>query len=370
MTDRVLLLSANFGSGHTQAARAAAEAFRSSGSNWAEAVEIDHPLLSLVSSGYLRLLDWAPRAYRTLYHAPVGRPARLAVRAAYTALVKREIERTQPTLVLATHPFPAAAAAHLRRRGRLKAPLAVVMSDFVPHPLWVAPGVDRYCLPSDWAAEKMLALGAPSGALHVTGIPIGRGFGRAAEAGGNRTSPHVLAMGGGLGLGPLVEAVRSVAALPHPDLRVTVVCGRNETLRSEMEDLFGDDPRVTLLGFTSEIPALMARSSLLITKPGGLTCSEALAAHLPILLLRPLPGHEEENAAYLTGTGAALLESSEEQIGPLTASLLYGEPSRLARMRAAAQTLARPDAAASIAAALKGEPGLPEVGHRPVARVI
>lgn len=362
MTDRVLLLSANFGSGHTQAARALAEAFRSSGSSWAETVEIDHPLLSLVSSGYLRLLDWAPRAYRTLYHAPVGAPARAAVRAAYIGLVQRELEKSDPTLVVATHPFPAAAAARLRLTGRLKAPLAVVMTDFVPHPLWISPGVDRYCLPSEAAARKMIALGAPRSAIRVTGIPIGPGFERAVSKAEKDRPFHVLAMGGGLGLGPLVEAVRSLAELPHPDLRVTVVCGHNQALRSEMEDLFAEDQRIAIHGFTSEIPALMARSSLLITKPGGLTCSEALAAQLPMVLLRPLPGHEEENAAYLASTGAALLEPMESAVGPLAASLLYGAQDRLERMRAAARALARPEAAA-VAAAVSP-------GYGTVARVI
>lgn len=92
---------------------------------------------------------------------------------------------------------------------------------------------------------------------------------------------QVLVMGGGFGLGPITEAVRSLAMLPYRDLRITVICGGNALLQRELTDLFGCDSRIDILGFTDRIWELMSRSDLLVSKPGGITCSEALACRLP-----------------------------------------------------------------------------------------
>ncbi|HYG60325.1 MAG TPA: glycosyltransferase, partial [Symbiobacteriaceae bacterium] len=124
--------------------------------------------------------------------------------------------------------------------------------------------------------------------------------------------------------------------------------GRNHDLHVSLIDLVGSDPRFTIFGFTRRIPALMARADILITKPGGITCSEAMAARLPMLLLEPLPGHEEDNAAYLTRTGAACLIHAGSA-GSAVTNLLVQEPVRLAAMREAAASAGRPRAAEAIA---------------------
>lgn len=348
MGPRVLLLSAPFGTGHMQAARAIAEACREM-NPWCETepVNVSNPALSLIASGYMALLRRAPSAYRSLYQAPLGGGTRRLINSLLRPTVQREIARVKPDAVLATHPFPGSAAAYLRRNGLLSAPLAVAVTDFVPHPLWVHEGVDRYFVASEQSASRLQALGVAPDRISVSGIPIRSDF-----AGLPRPRPtahrEILVMGGGCGLGPLVEAVRSLSQLPHCAMRVMVVCGHNEPLRGELQDLFHNDPRVEILGFTPKIPALMAKADLLVTKPGGITCSEAMACELPMLLLRPLPGHEEENAAYLTETGAATLVD-ENQVGRFAASLLFAAPARLALMREAARLAGTPQSARQIA---------------------
>jgi processive 1,2-diacylglycerol beta-glucosyltransferase len=158
-------------------------------------------------------------------------------------------------------------------------------------------------------------------------------------------------MGGGLGLGPIVEALRSLAVLPHPNLQIIAVCGSNQQLQAELMDLFGDDPRFTIVGYTQLIPQLMAQADLLVSKPGGMTASEALACYLPMLLLPPLPGQEEENAAYLTAAHAAI-RVTDTQVGTTAADLLFTSPEKLVRMREAARLLGRPDAVRLIASEL------------------
>lgn len=346
LSSNVLLLSAAFGSGHMGAARAVAQACRDLAPGCtAEAINLSHPVLNAVAAGYLQLLRMAPFAYRQLYNHCQGGFSRSLIHLSLARAVRREIDQTNPAAVVATHPFPGGVAARLRRRGELTVPLAMVLTDFVPHPLWVHEGVDRYFVASEEAADRLMGLGVERGRIAVTGIPIRPGF-EPGDRPGQRQVRHVLVMGGGLGLGPIAAAVESLAALDRSDLRVAVVCGTNEELREELSARY---PGFTIFGQTDQVPDLMSRADLLITKPGGLSCSEALASGLPLLLLEPLPGHEEENAAYLAQTGAALPVAAKG-VGQAVQQLLFGGSGPLKAMQSAAGRAGRPQAAQLIAA--------------------
>lgn len=309
------------------------------------------PVLNLVSRGYLWLIDYLPSVYRSLYHLPVSWPLRALLLAALGAKVKREIRRLQPSVIVGTHPFPAGVAAYLRSKGKVDVPVIMALTDFLPHGFWVWEGVDAYCVSSADAAEALAQMGVDPRRITVTGVAIRPEFGEAAAQlarhPGDNTR-RVLVMGGGLGLGPIVEAVRSLASLSQPELRVTVICGTNQSLQGELLDLFGQDSRIEVLGFTSQVAEYMAQSDLLVTKPGGITCSEAMAMGLPMLLLSPLPGHEEENAGYLAGTGAALI-TDETWVGARAAELLFEQPEALQAMRTQARQTGRPGSAEAIA---------------------
>lgn len=350
MAARVLILTAPFGSGHRRAAEAIAQACTVQDPSAAvDLIDLRTPMLDLAGAAYLRLVATVPSAYRSLYHASIGQAARRGIRIALDRSVERAIRGFNPTVIVATHPFPAAAAAHMRVQGKLSAPVSVVPTDFLPHPLWIHDGVDRYFVAAPQAMRRMQVLGVAPGLTEVTGIPIGRDF----TAGGASNGPvrRVLLMGGGLGLGPMIEAARSLAQTREHRLRVTVACGDNHQLFQEMIDLFGLDTRFEFYGYTDRVPQLMARSDLLITKPGGLTCSEALTSSLPMLLLTPLPGQEEENAAYLVTTGAA--EATDTQwIGRSATDLLFVDPQRLTWMREQARRAGYPAAADTIANAI------------------
>jgi processive 1,2-diacylglycerol beta-glucosyltransferase len=351
---RLLLFAANFGCGHLQAARAVAQAYRALDPNHdAVTVNLQEPPLQALSALYLGLLRWAPGLYRRLYHQPITPGTRSLIQASCRSAVQREIQRHQPETILATHPFPGLALAKLRQQGELSAPVGAVVTDWGAHGLWVHPGFDYYFVASNATKHGFERLGIPAERIVVTGIPVRPAF-TAALPRSRRTATaeaRILVMGGGLGLGPITEAVRSLAAMPYTKIHVTVVCGQNEALRAELTDLFADDPRFRILGYSQEIPQLMAEADLLITKPGGLSSAEALAMGLPLLLLTPLPGQEEENAAYLVETGAAK-HVADVWIGRLAGELLFGDGAALAAMQAAAMSAGQPQAAHLIATRL------------------
>jgi processive 1,2-diacylglycerol beta-glucosyltransferase len=356
MEPHALFLAAPFGTGHFYAAKAAAEAWRQLAPAWRVTVANLSPLLVRgVAAGYLELLQWAPGLYRRLYQAQVPPTTAWLIRRAFLRPVIQELRAHRPTVVVATHPFPGRVAAHLKRKGRLHAKVAFIVTDFLPHHLWVCPGVDQYFVATAAGAARLRELGVPADRIAISGIPIRADFDRPLAPLTPLPKPvrEVLVMGGGLGLGPIPEAVGALAAIPRPDLRVTVVCGRNESLQSELRAQLQGDQRFRLLGETDEVPALMRQADLLVSKPGGLTCCEALASGLPLLLLAPLPGQEEENAEALLLTGAARIAPTEG-IGRMVDRLLWREPEALQAMRLSAANAGRPAAARSIAATLMG----------------
>lgn len=347
---RLLLFSASFGYGHLQAARAVAQAHR--------ALDPDHeaiihnmngPLTRAVAAGYLALLRWAPGLYRTLYHGPVTPAVRRVIEWACQRSCLKAIARYKPDAILCTHPFPGLALAALRQRGELPLPIGAVVTDWGSHPLWLHAGFDHYFVAASATKRGYVDQGIPADRITVTGIPIRPIF--------QRTEPHrsgtrVLVMGGGLGLGPITEAVRSLAELSQKELTITVVCGQNGPLYQELTDLFADDPRFTILGYHDAVHELMAEADLLMTKPGGLSAAEALAMGLPLVLLSPLPGQEEENAEHLVELGAAK-RVADVWIGRLAEELLFRPGSALAKMQLAARAAGQPWAAHLIATRLK-----------------
>jgi processive 1,2-diacylglycerol beta-glucosyltransferase len=225
-------------------------------------------------------------------------------------------------------------------------PTATVITDHTDHSYWIHPQTDRYIVGSERVKKALIAQGVASSAIAVTGIPVRSEFAREwnrqtlMDKHGLRADlPIVLVMGGGDGfidknLLRLIRDDRFAA-----DMQFVVVCGRNrklyETLERELADVGN---RVKLHGFVPFVSELMAAADLLITKPGGLTTAEALAVGLPMLLYRPLPGQEEDNAAYLTEVGAAVLAASESEL-VYRLKWLLNHPEQLAEMRRRAQRL-------------------------------
>jgi len=119
-------------------------------------------------------------------------------------------------------------------------------------------------------------------------------------------------MGGGEGfIGKGITTFQALENLSSP-IQLIIVCGRNKKLRNQLEEeLRNTKHHILLLGYSEKINELMALSDLMISKPGGVTTSEALAMELPLLLYHPLPGQEEDNAHFLVDAGLALLAEND-----------------------------------------------------------
>jgi processive 1,2-diacylglycerol beta-glucosyltransferase len=154
----------------------------------------------------------------------------------------------------------------------------------------------------------------------------------------------LLVLGGGFGMGPVGEILAALNAFTSP-VQIAVVCGRNQNLLREVAVVPRKHP-THLLGFVSNMQDWMSAADLVLTKPGGLTSSEALALGRPMLILNPIPGQEEANSDFLLERGAAAKVNRVEDLPHKLGELF--QPARLRSLAAAAKQLGRPHAAEAV----------------------
>lgn len=364
MKRRVAILTLSVGAGHLRASSVIEGALRDGGDDLevllVDALDLARGWFQWVYvRSYWMMLRYAPAAWKNLFERRSRNGHRATApqwvfRRGCMKVLKR-FRAFRPDLVIATEIGAVEIAALGKREGWFQAPLLAVQTDFHAEPPWVQKEVDYYCVGSAEAREQLVKWGASPHRILVSGIPIDPGFSLHMERlevlgalGLVARKPVVLVMGGGMGPASLDEIVQSLEHCELP-LQVIAIAGHNRSMRRRLERLRG---RVALdlyaFGWTPRVPEFMAAADLLITKPGGMTMAEALAAGVPLLLSEPIPGPEERHVKYLVDHGAALYAHALEEIPRLTSSLLTS-PAQRARMVKRQRELARPGAAHAIA---------------------
>jgi processive 1,2-diacylglycerol beta-glucosyltransferase len=371
---RLLILSVSAGAGHVRAADAVAAAAKAA-TPAHETLHLD--VLSLVprefkklyGEQYIKLVEKLPQLWSFLY-SKTDRPSRdsfvgklkRAIEGINTRKLSAEIEQFAPDAILCTHFLPAELLSRRKAAGKRVAPLWVQVTDFDVHALWVHEHVDHYCVASDEIAFRLAAHGVPREKIHVTGIPVMPQFATpldravcAQELGVAARKFTVLMMAGGAGLGGLDELAARLLELPD-DLQVIALAGRNADLLERLRTLARRHAgKLFPLGFMTTVERVMAAADVVVTKPGGLSVSECLARHKPMLLVSPIPGQEERNADYLLEAGAAIKAVDGATLVFKLARLL-AEPARMRAMSEAARRIATPHAAHDVVALISSNP--------------
>lgn len=314
---RVLILSEGFGAGHTQAAYALAVSLEKRCTNIETRVlELGtflHPTIApWIFQAYKKTLTASPklygRLYRSQYKKSLNRLTQLALHRIFYAQTAEIIRNWAPQAIVCTHPFPSVVVSRLKRAG-LAIPLCTVITDYDVHGTWVSREVNKYMVSTEDVKNKLLGRGIAAAQVEITGIPVHPSFREAHDKAKIRQQfqlaamPTVLVMGGGWGL--IGGDSLSEHLVTWRDRVQFIFClGNNAKILAK---LAADDryqhPNIRLLGFTPDIDKLMEVSDLLVTKPGGMTCSEGLAKSIPMLFYDPIPGQEEENVLYFTEQG-------------------------------------------------------------------
>lgn len=360
---KVLIISASVGAGHDQAGYALKTEIQRRYSKvqteFVDFMDNKYTFNNLLKEVYLEMLECAPGLYNFMYQI-AARSGNSASNAKYVLFktmqhhMQELFTQYQPELVIVTHPFPCGAAASIRRNGGCAIPLVAVVTDFSFHGMWFFHEVDEYFVATEDLYQAFVDRGMSYSRVHITGIPVKQEFGQNRDVtmvrsqwGLSSDKPLVLLMGGGLGLGSIEEALVSLDKLDQ-QIQVVAVAGKNNSLFNSLVNIASQmHQSIKVVGFVDNIPELMAISDVLITKPGGLTISEAMAVGLPMVFYKSLPGQEEENSRYMTSCRIALKASSPNVLVK-TLSRLLSHPQELHTLKERSRQLGRPHSAEHI----------------------
>ncbi len=363
----ILIVTASIGSGHNKAAAAVNNELRlrypSAKINVVDFMSPETAYLNdLLKEIYLKMLDFVPALYEFLYNFTSGRVKGSSLQALLAYFMKRNmasiVEKYNADIIICTHPFPCAAASYLKSKNQTSAAFFTVVTDFCLHQIWIYKNTDMYFVAHDGMKKELIERGIEETRIAVTGIPINRIFSESYDKqsllkkyGLTDSMPIVLIMGGGLGLGGMKYALEELESLTIP-MQILVVAGANLSLWSEVNCYITHSRHlIKVWGYSHSVNELMAISSILISKPGALTISEAMARELPMVLHAPIPGPESENATYLSENGAAIWVSKKEHIGETIRDILT-DKERLQWMKQKAKALKQPYAAEKIVDAI------------------
>jgi processive 1,2-diacylglycerol beta-glucosyltransferase len=361
---RVLLMYISQVSGHRQSAVAISKALKSFNPD-CEIMSINgfghsFPIMEkVVNTAYMGVIKRAPQIWEYLYDNPkiIKASAKIkenVLKKSHKKL-KPLIEKFKPDVVICTQAFPCGMVADYKHTHNLPFMVVGVLTDFAPHLYWLHPGVDYYIVPSEEAKERYVNEGVAASKIKVYGIPIRHKFAEKLDRqaiihklGLNPSIPTVLIMGGGQGLGPMKDAVKSLMVLKK-DVQMIVIAGTNVKLANWLKKMQRKtEKKIIFYDYANNVDELMEVSTLIVSKPGGMTTSECLAKGLPMVIVDPIPGQEERNSQFLVASGIAVRVDDKKQIGHTIEKLLNNE-TKLKGMREAALKHGRPMAAENIA---------------------
>lgn len=345
---RILVFSATFGNGHLRAAEAVIEELC-----------IKEPLAivthldfgdflskrfnSVIKKLYFELIKHSPKLWGKFYYQTSKLNPRSRVQRFLNQLGRTDflnyIQEFEPDLIVCTYPTISSILAQLRLEHILRIPVITVITDYTVHSHWVHPGVDSYLVACEEVKETLVNIGILTQRIHVTGIPISPKFEEkidrrliASKLGIKPDLPTFLLMGA---YGSLAITKRICKRLTDSQVPVQsiIVCGNNEKLYHSLEEVNKNarNPLVCLR-YVDNMEELMSVSDLIITKAGGLTVTEALTKNLPLLVFKPIPGQEEENAHFVQRIGAGNVARTEEELEGLLGCFL-SNPQEIVRMR-------------------------------------
>ncbi len=361
---RVLLLYISVLSGHHRAAMAIEKALLSLDPETQifsiNSFHYTNPILErVINRTYNGIIKRTPEVWEYLYDNPKivknTQALKVMMHRYNSTKMKTLITDFNPDIVVCTQAFPCGLVADYKVTFGSNLSLVGILTDFYPHSYWVYEAVDKYVVASHDAKDRLLANGIMENKVHVFGIPIDSRFNITHDKLAiyekmtlDSNKKTVLIMGGSGGLGPIKKVVFALDRISL-DIQIVVVTGTNDKLVRYLKNrIHRFSKKVIVTGYADNIDELMEISDIIITKPGGLTVSEALAKSVPILIINPIPGQELKNTEFLLKEGAAIKAVNEAEAAILVESLC-STTVKLDTMKQASTRIGNSDSAMNIA---------------------
>lgn len=319
---KALILSCNTGQGHNTAGRAVLEALHGYGveAEMKDALAFGGKKTSVaISGGYVKLTQTNPGAFGKLYRAgavisnPHFKSPVYYANAMYASRLEAYIVENGFDTVIHPHLFPAEALTYLRQKRGLKVKSYGVATDYTCSPFWEETDIDLFFIPHAELRMEYQSKGFAPERLMETGIPVSRAFRKktpmtaARQALGlSQEDELCLLMTGSMGFGDVPDIIAELLRLGGDCMRVMVLTGHNERLTRRLNERFGGDARVQPVGYTEQVALYMDACNVVLTKPGGLSSTEAAVKNVPFVHTAPIPGCETENARFFGRLGLSL----------------------------------------------------------------
>lgn len=360
---KVLVLSITAGQGHNATAKAICAYLELIGCE-AEMLDtfnyVSHILGETVSKGYLITASKAKLAYKSAYRLAELRkksksdasPTRATGNIMAKKLMKY-ISDYDPDVIICTHIFAGIILDVLKEKREIRAKCIGILTDFAFHPYWEEGlNLDYVVTPNELLTAQAMKKGFTKEQVLPLGIPIHPKFSKSvtkeearARLGLDLTKRTVLLMSGSMGYGHIESTVNTLDAVPH-DFQIITVCGNNAEAKARI-DAMRTKKRILNFGFTDKVDLLMDASDCIITKPGGLTSSEALAKCLPMIIVNPIPGQEDRNTEFLVNNGAAMAVTATSPLDEVLYQF-FVDPRRSEIMREAIKLISKPESTKDI----------------------
>lgn len=358
---KILIFYAAYGGGHFSAAKSIKKYLDNNydvETNIVDCIEYINKVLNKITTGaYKEMARKTPNLWGMVYsHSQKGILGHVSTRTNKVMAIKLKnlIKEESPDLVISTHPFSSQMVSYLRRKEKINCKLVTVLTDFAPHDQWLIGHeyTDAFCVSNNNMKKYLENYGVEPSKIHVTGIPLSDRFFEkfdknevCKEFDLEPSKPVILFFGGGeFGLGK-DRTLQILEALIHnlPTSQIVAISGKNPKMNSGFKDLVNKanaEARVKVFDYTNKVPELMSISTIVVTKPGGLTTSESLASNLPILVINPIPGQEEENAEFLEAHNVAVWLRKKDDPDAFIQEL-FSNPEKINEMKKNSELLAK-----------------------------
>ncbi len=318
---KILIFYASYGGGHLSAANSIKNYLSSNYENIdVELIDcmkyINKPIEKITTTAYNEMAKKAPWAWGKIYSdSQKGPLAHITTRSNQVFAIKllRLLREKNPDLIISTHPFGSQMCSYLKRKGKITSKIATILTDFAPHDQWLVGSdyTDYFFVAHNKMKEYLISKNIPENKIFATGIPISNKFLETFNTskilnslGLKENLKTILFFAGGkfgLGKSRTLEIFNTLVN-DFNNIQVIAISGKNKKMYEDFNQIVKAANKtdfIRVFEFVNNVPELMAISDIVITKPGGLTTTESLVSGLPMIIINPIPGQEEENAQFL-----------------------------------------------------------------------
>lgn len=366
---KIIIFYASYGGGHLSAAKSLEKHLNENYTDLdVELIDcmkyVNKTIEKVSTAAYREMAKKMPWAWGKIYNdSQKGPLAHISSRANSIMAIKLShlLNEKNPDIIISTHPFGSQMCSYLKRKGKLSCPVATILTDFKSHDQWLVGSdyIDYFFVSNESMKQELIDRNIDASKIHVTGIPVGDNFlvnydkkTILDELNFSENKKTILFFAGGefgLGKNKTLEVFECLIK-NFDNIQVIAISGRNQAMKDNFVKIVLENDKqanVHIFEYTDKIAQFMSICDLVISKPGGLTTSESLVSNVPMLIINPIPGQEEENAEFLENNKIGIWLKKDSDIY-LTLNVLLNDDSTLNNLKQNISSIAKPDSTKNI----------------------